>query len=162
VILVRHAMPELDPAVPHHEWRLGEAGRAAARELAVRLPRDASVVASDEPKARETAEEIAGGPVHLEPGLREVERPAAWRADYRDLARRYVAGESLEGWEPHDVVVARFAAAAEGAEVVVTHGLAMTLWLAAEGLVEDRVTFWEQIRFPDAWSALAGHLRRVH
>ncbi len=40
--------------------------------------------------------------------------------------------------------------------IVVTHGLAMTLYLG------ETVPFWEALRFPDAWSALAGHLRRVH
>ena len=38
----------------------------------------------------------------------------------------------------------------------VTHGLAMTLYLGAD------MRFWEALTFPDAWSALAGHLRRVH
>jgi 2,3-bisphosphoglycerate-dependent phosphoglycerate mutase len=143
VILVRHAMPELDPAVPHHDWHLGEAGRAAARELAAHLSRDARVVSSDEPKARETAEEL-GLPVRLDARLREVSRPAVWRDDYRALARRYVGGESLPGWEPHDAVIARFRAAAT-ADIVVTHGLAMTLFLGQDA------AFWEELRFPDAW-----------
>jgi broad specificity phosphatase PhoE len=143
VILVRHAMPELDPAVPHHDWHLGEAGRAAARELAARLPRDARVVSSDEPKARETAEEI-GLPFRLDARLREVARPAVWRDDYRAIARRYVAGETLDGWEPHDAVIARLRAAAT-ADIVVTHGLAMTVFLGQD------VAFWEELKFPDAW-----------
>jgi len=37
----------------------------------------------------------------------------------------------------------------------VPHGLAMTLFLG------ESVEFWEALKFPDAWSALAGHLRRV-
>jgi broad specificity phosphatase PhoE len=113
VILVRHAMPELDPAVPHHDWHLGPAGRAAARELAARLPRGVRVVSSDEPKARETAEEIVGL-VHIDARLREVSRPAVWREDYRALAPRYVGGESLPGWEDHAAVIARVRAAVEG------------------------------------------------
>jgi hypothetical protein len=32
----------------------------------------------------------------------------------------------------------------------------MTLFLG------ESVRFWEELRFPDAWSALAGQLRRVH
>jgi broad specificity phosphatase PhoE len=143
LILVRHAMPELDPAVPHHDWHLGPAGRAAARELGARLPREGRVVSSDEPKARETAEEL-GLPLRLDARLREVARPAVWRDDYRDLARRYVGGEAIDGWEPHDAVIARLRAAAT-ADIVVTHGLAMTLFLG------ESVSFWEELRFPDAW-----------
>lgn len=158
MILVRHALPELDPAVPPREWHLGPAGRAAARELAARLPRDAQLVSSDEPKARETAEEIVavrGGEIVVDARLREAVRPTGWDQDYRGEARRYLAGERLGGWEPRVEVAARMRAAARG-DIVVTHGLAMTLFLG------ESVAFWEQLRFPDAWSALAGHLRRVH
>jgi len=158
VILVRHAMPELIPEVPHHLWELGESGRAAARALAARLPADARIVTSDEPKARQTAEEIVavrGGTLTVDAGLREAARPATWNQDYRDDARRYVGGEQLDGWEPHAAVIERFTVAARG-DIVVTHGVAMTLYLGAG------VDFWADLRFPDAWSALAGHLHRVH
>jgi broad specificity phosphatase PhoE len=119
---------------------------------------------SDEPKARQTAEEIAaphGAAIVMDARLREVARPAAWDEGYRDTALRYVTGEALDGWEPHEAVVARMQAAATG-DVIVTHGLAMTLWLAAEGLVAAPGPFWAQLAFPAAYSALAGHLRRVH
>jgi broad specificity phosphatase PhoE len=157
VILVRHAMPEVVPGVAPHLWELGETGRAAARELATRLI-GGRVVSSDEPKALQTAEEIVavcGGEIVVDARLREATRPTAWDPEYRDSARRYVAGENLEGWEPRAAVAARVTAAARG-DVVVTHGLAMTLYLG------ESVSFWEALRFPDAWSALAGHLRRVH
>jgi broad specificity phosphatase PhoE len=156
MILVRHAMPELQPGVAPDRWGLGETGRAAARELAARLD-GRVVVSSDEPKARQTAEEIAA---HLSAELvvdaawREVRRPGDWDDGYRSRAARYVGGEALEGWEPHADVIARVTAAARG-DIVVTHGLAMTLYLG------ESVSFWEELRFPDAWSALAGHLRRV-
>jgi 2,3-bisphosphoglycerate-dependent phosphoglycerate mutase len=154
VILVRHAMPEVVPGVPPHEWELGDEGRAAARDLAARLE-PGRIVTSDEPKAVQTAEEIArGAQIVLDARLREVARPTAWRPDYRDRARRYVGGEALEGWERHADVIARVTAAARG-DIVVTHGLAMTLYLG------ESVEFWAELRFPDAWSALAGHLRRV-
>jgi hypothetical protein len=80
--------------------------------------------------------------------------PSAWDDGYREVARRNVAGEALDGWEPHAAVIERVAAAAAG-DVVVTHGLAMTLYLGAGA------RFWEELRFPDAWSALAGQLRRI-
>jgi 2,3-bisphosphoglycerate-dependent phosphoglycerate mutase len=158
VILVRHAMPELDPAAAHHDWHLGAEGRAAARALAAHLE-GGRIVSSDEPKASETADEIAavcGGSVRLDARLREATRPTGWRDDYRALAARYVGGERLAGWEDHGAVAQRVAEAVEQADIVVTHGLAMTLFLG------QSVAFWEQLRFPDAWLTLAGQLRRVH
>jgi len=161
VILVRHAMPEVVPGAPPTEWELGADGLAAARALAARLDGD-QVVSSDEPKARQTAAEIAvGRDLRLDARLREAERPGGWDPDYRARAARYVGGEALAGWEPHAAVIARVGAAARG-DIVVTHGLALTLWLASTGLVGDATRFWEELRFPDAWSALAGELRRVH
>jgi hypothetical protein len=38
LVLVRHAMPEIDPTVPAHRWRLGADGRAAARTPGPLLP----------------------------------------------------------------------------------------------------------------------------
>ena len=163
MILVRHAMPEVVPGVAPHLWELGPEGRAAARDLAGRLE-GVRVVTSDEPKALQTAEEIAaahGAELVVDPRLREAARPAAWDQAYHETARRYLAGEALEGWEPHADVVERFGAAARG-DIVVTHGLALTLWLAVRGWVGESVEFWEALTFPDAYSALAGHLRRVH
>jgi broad specificity phosphatase PhoE len=154
VILVRHAMPEVVPGVPPHDWELGPDGRAAARELARRL-QPGRVVSSDEPKALQTAEEIArGSEIVVDARWREVARPTGWEPGYRDRARRYVGGEALAGWEPHADAIARVRSATRG-DIVVTHGLAMTLYLG------QTVDFWEELRFPDAWSALAGHLRRV-
>lgn len=82
-ILVRHAMPELDPQVPPEEWLLGERGRAAARHLAGVLPAGAYLVASQEPKAVETlrqaahADADADGPVDvvLERGFGTASEP---------------------------------------------------------------------------------------
>jgi hypothetical protein len=51
VVLVRHAMPVIEPAVAPELWRLGDDGRAAARRLAGALPRAPFTVTSDEAKA---------------------------------------------------------------------------------------------------------------
>jgi broad specificity phosphatase PhoE len=151
-------MPEVVPGVAPELWELGPEGRAAARDLARHLD-GGRVVSSDEPKALQTAAEIAAHlGTELEPDarLREATRPTDWDAGYREKARRYVGGEALEGWEPHAAVIERVTSAARG-DIVVTHGLAMTLFLAPP----DPREFWAGLRFPDAWSALAGQLRRV-
>jgi broad specificity phosphatase PhoE len=163
LILVRHAMPELDPAVPAEHWRLGPEGRAAARSLRPLFTEPAYYVASDEPKAMETLQEIAGFPeVTTDPGFGEVRRPHVWSDDhdYRAAARAYVEGVCHPGWEPHaqvvnrfDAAVARHAALASASNrilVIGTHGLAPTVWLASRvPLDPDPARFWAALRFPD-------------
>ena len=163
VVLVRHAMPETQPDVPAERWRLGDDGRAAARELARALPLAAYVLTSDEPKARQTAEEVVavcGGTIAVDARVAETRRPHVWDVDFRELARQYVAGRQHSGWEPRDAVVGRFDAAirdALGASrgaplVVVNHGQALTLWLRSVGAVDDAPGFWSELAFPDAWT----------
>jgi broad specificity phosphatase PhoE len=163
VVLVRHAMPETQPDVPAERWRLGDDGRAAARELADALPRAPFALTSDEPKAQQTAEElvaICGGTLAVDARVAETRRPHVWDASFRELARQYVAGCQRPGWEPHQAVVGRFDAAVRaglGARhgaplVVVTHGQALTLWLRSVGAIDDAPRFWSELEFPDAWT----------
>ncbi|MDG4823256.1 histidine phosphatase family protein [Asanoa sp. WMMD1127] len=161
LLLVRHAMPEVDPAVAAEQWHLGPSGRAAARALQPLVPGPAYHVASSEPKAVQTVQELAGrADVTTDPALVEVRRPQTWSDQYRAVARSYVEGASPAGWEPHDQVVRRFdqavvrhaaAAAQKGRTLVVgTHGMAMTTWLASRyRLQPDPAEFWAALRFPD-------------
>lgn len=173
LVLVRHAMPAVNPEVASHLWELGDAGRAAARALAA-LHEPGYYVASDEPKALQTLQEMSGHrDVVTEPGLREVARPDRWSDDYRALAHAYVDGVCHDGWEPHAQVVARYetaitrhaqiAIARKQALIVGTHGLAPTLWLATRlRLVPTPGDFWSSLRFPDLIEVdlRAGRLRR--
>jgi 2,3-bisphosphoglycerate-dependent phosphoglycerate mutase len=163
LILVRHAMPELDPAVPAERWHLGPEGRAAARSLRALMPEPGYYVASDEPKATETLQEVAGfGEVATDRGFGEVRRPHVWSDDYdyRTVARAYVEGVDHAGWEPRDQVVNRFGAAvarhaalasARNQTLVIgTHGLAPTVWLATVlPLDPSPAQFWAALGFPD-------------
>ncbi|MCY1143341.1 histidine phosphatase family protein [Actinoplanes sp. Pm04-4] len=156
VILVRHAMPEVDPGVPPRLWHLGAAGEAAARALTPALPADAVLVASTEPKAAETLQAAAPGRAVLRnAGFDEVHQPAEWRDDHRERARAYVEGTSHPDWEPQPEVAARFTAAIArhaGARplVVASHGLAITCWLAAQQLLtQPPGVFWAALTFPD-------------
>jgi broad specificity phosphatase PhoE len=163
LILIRHAMPEIDPQVPAERWHLGDEGRAAARSLRPLVAQPAYYVASTEPKAVETLQEIAGDlDVHLDSGFAEVGRPHFWRDDddYRALAGAYVDGVRHEGWEAHNQVIHRFdvavarhagiAAARHSTVVIGTHGLAPTIWLASRCSLRPSPTqFWQALRFPD-------------
>src|SRR6185312_3169119 len=163
VILVRHAMPDIRRGVAPALWGLSEASREDCVLLAHALPDGLSptIFASDEPKARETAEIIGlrrGLQVALDTGFREVDRPTAWDDDYRIAAASYLANGLRDGWEPRDSVVRRFGrsvlaalnATEHGTTVIVNHGLALSLWLAALADI-DLVPFWQALTLPDAW-----------
>jgi broad specificity phosphatase PhoE len=155
--LVRHAMPAVDPATDPATWELGAGGRASARRLGVALAAGAMRVASDEPKAWQTLAPDGERRVIRASRLGEVRRTEAFSDDFRRVRRQYVGGARIDGWEPREHVVARFAAAVAEARqiagdrdlVIATHGMAMTLWLASELGLPDPVQFWDDLRFPD-------------
>jgi broad specificity phosphatase PhoE len=162
LFVVRHALPDTDPAVAPEHWPLGDESREAARRLACALPRDPLVLSSDETRAEHTATElvaIRGGRVEMDARLREAHRPSRWYADYLERASRYVLGQTYDGWEPHETVARRFDVAVQIALstrrgrplVIVSHGLAITLWLQSVGAVPDVGAFWNALTFPDAW-----------
>jgi len=154
ILLVRHAMPALDPETEPAEWDLAPEGVAAARLLGPLLPADAVLVSSDEPKALSTLAAAAPGrPVIAEPGLREVERP---REPFdREARLAYVAGRPPDGWEESAAVAARVEAVvarhrhATRPLVLGGHGMAFTTWLVSRGLVRDPAGFWSSLRLPD-------------
>lgn len=165
LVLIRHAMPMLDQTVPPERWQLGDDGRAAARAITAVLPGLPRYwLASEEPKAYQTAETIAqyagDGPVVRDVRVGEVQRPPTWTDNYRQLARAYLEGSRHPGWEPHAAVSARFeaaiatyairAAAAGRTLSVVTHGLAPTVWLIGRIGLSDPGNFWASLSFPDA------------
>src|SRR5207249_8001923 len=82
LILVKHAMPQVDVETPAHEWRLGPVGVAGAGAIATSLGRryvPSRIVASQEPKATQTGA-IIGERLHLPlvmaEGLHEHDRRA--------------------------------------------------------------------------------------
>ena len=163
--LVRHSGVTVRPERPGAEWHLSREGRAAADALAneQRWAELDALHTSPEPKATSTAQRIAarhGLPIRIERDLREVEG-RAWteQAEYREQVRRYLAGEAVDSWEAEQEVQRRVRACIEaimerhsGRDVaVVTHGLALTVYLA--GLLEldaaAAYEMWAGIRFPD-------------
>ena len=161
VILVRHAMPNVERGVASRLWGLSESSREDCVLLAHALPGPvASIWTSDEPKARETGEVIGlrlGLPVQVDHAFAEVDRPEIWDRDYREVAAAYLRGVVEPGWEDPQVVVRRFGAGVSNAVaappanvVVVNHGLAMTLWLSSQTQF-DAEPWWRALTLPDAW-----------
>jgi broad specificity phosphatase PhoE len=159
LLLVRHAMPAVDPAADPSAWPLSSQGLAASRLLARVLPASALLVASDEPKAWQTLDPDGSRPVKRDSRLAEVRRREAFSDDFREARRSYVSGSQIAGWEPRAEVARRFGdavrdAAAQGAGrdvVIASHGMAMTVWLSRAVLLADPGEFWEEMqrRFPD-------------
>jgi broad specificity phosphatase PhoE len=169
--LVRHAMPQIDPAADPATWPLGAGGRAAARQLSRRLPAGAFLVASDEPKAWQTLDPGGERGVPQDARLREVRRTEEFNDDFRRVRRSYVSGAVIAGWEPQIEVACRFAAAIEAATdhaggrdvVVASHGMAMTVWLTQAISLPEPGEFWAGLRYPDllAVDLRAGSVTRL-
>ena len=94
VLLVRHAMPEVDPSVDGTLWPLTDEGRAASRALGRRLApmlADGVVIAGDERKMVETADALVGeiptASTRTEPRVGEAYRPWVGDGDYAEIAR---------------------------------------------------------------------------
>lgn len=159
LIVVRHAAPAASEDRAPETWELTAAGVVAARALAERLPADAVLVASPEPKALQTL--APAGPVQVDARFAEVVRTRErWHDDFCERRRRYVEGAAEPGWERPVDVAARFDAgvrehrerAGDRPLVVGTHGMALTTWLVAVGALrrEDAGAFWAALGFPDA------------
>jgi broad specificity phosphatase PhoE len=159
LFLVRHAMPAFGPHVPAAAWELSPDGGREARALAQALPVGALLIASREPKARQTLE--PAGLVCTDERFNEVRRDEPYEGDFPvTYARRraYVTGTDYAGWEPRDQVTARFAegvrswtAQADGRPLVIaSHGMAMTLWLTTVASLADPGAFWADLRLPSS------------
>lgn len=161
MLLVRHSAPKVDPSVPSEEWRLSEKGRRRCGPLAERLARHYPriLLASTEPKARETAELVApalGLEVQLSDGVRETaRRTVGWLAPeeidrgIRKLFER--PGEVVFGEESAEAALARFEAAIAGLSepaVVITHGTVLSLY-AAPRIGRNVYELWRSLELPD-------------
>jgi broad specificity phosphatase PhoE len=170
LILVRHAMPDAIPEVAPEHWSLSAEGSAAARALVAALPLRAHPVSSAEPKAWETLGGAANGVVR-DPRFNEVSRVGEpWHTNFRELRRAYVEGTRHPRWEPQEQAAGRFGAALAAAQqdagdlpvVVATHGMVMTTWLLATGVLQpsEAGEFWAGLRFPDCHVLDGGRLVR--
>ncbi|WP_309129262.1 histidine phosphatase family protein [Microbacterium sp.] len=159
ITLVRHAMPVVDVAVDPAAWSLSAEGAAAASAL--HLATDAVAVSSPELKALQTvalARGVATDEVAVDARFREVDRVEAVHDGFREARRAWVTGvldSRHEGWEHPDAAARRFheGLLAHPAEhlVVGTHGMVLTAWMVARGLVAPgapAAAFWEALGLP--------------
>jgi broad specificity phosphatase PhoE len=165
LILVKHARPRVVDHLPSHEWVLSEEGRAACGPLAEAVGRHEPgvIVASEEPKARQTGELLAGAlaaPFESAAGLEEHDRsnvPMMPSREFLSLLalffkepRRLVLGrETAEQAEERfvaaiDSLLGRFP---EKNIAVVTHGTVLSLFAARHG-VGDPFLLYRKLGLP--------------
>jgi broad specificity phosphatase PhoE len=168
LILVKHAMPQVDVDTPAHLWRLRPEGAAAAGTLALRILaryQPSKVVASVEPKATETGSIIAERlrlPFATAEGLHEHDRRgvgflgrAKFAARIHDLFEQ--PDQVVFGSESATDALTRFATAVDraiaedasggGDVVVVSHGTVISLFVATRSDV-DGENLWATLGLP--------------
>lgn len=164
LILIKHAKPEVIPAIPSEQWRLGDKGRATCGPLADKLKclSLASIHTSIEPKARETADLIGaalGVPVYAAIDLHEHDRSNEPHMDTREfislMALLFKEPErQVLGLETADEAFTRFAAAVDKIlatsdvdQAIVSHGTVIALF-AQRRLKMDGFALWRQMSQP--------------
>jgi broad specificity phosphatase PhoE len=165
LILVKHSLPAIDPATPAETWPLSAEGRRRCGPLAALLAPDqpSAIVASQEPKATETAAIVAGRlgvPFETFPGLHEhVRTNVGWlgAAAFAETVARCVArpDELVFGQETANQARDRFAAAVgcvlarhpSGSVAVVAHGTVISLFVAARAGL-DPFALWRRLGLP--------------
>jgi len=165
LLIIKHARPAVNPAMPPEQWPLSDEGRAAAAKLADALRAFAirQIFHSDEVKSIETAAVISS----------KLNMPFEFRADIHEHDRSNVphmrSGEFISHIElffrkPDELVLgketanecsARFRKAIDaiiaehdhGDIAVVTHGTAMALYLAQLGAGKP-FDIWRRMGLP--------------
>ncbi|HYO09722.1 MAG TPA: histidine phosphatase family protein [Tepidisphaeraceae bacterium] len=165
LVLIKHASPLVVPGTPPERWQLSDKGRESCAALAeaVRPHAPGVIVASEEPKATETAELVAQAlavPVETAPGLHEHDRsnvphmrPGEFISHVELFFRR--PRELVLGRESAEQCAQRFEQAvdavlsrhAEQSVAIVTHGTVLALFVARHG---DRKPFelWRELGLP--------------
>lgn len=164
--LVRHGRPAVSADQPSTDWPLHPAAHVDVAALRTTAPwSDTAVwISSPESKARQTAELLTDAPVAVDARLHEAVR-RTWIDDTDDFRRAVLTSfaqpdrPAVDGWEPLGRTRDRLVAAVVGAAhdhptrdvVLVGHGTAFTVLVAA---ILDRtcdVAAWQTMRMPDHW-----------
>lgn len=166
LLLVKHSLPDIDPGVAAHHWRLADEGRRRCTALAELLSayHPTVVVSSTEPKAAETAAIVAANlsiPLETEADLHEHDRSnvahLSQEAFQHAVARLFAQpGELVFGNETAAQAQRRFEGAIDrllarhpGKTVaVVTHGTVISLFVAARCSGVDGYALWKQLGLP--------------
>lgn len=164
--IVRHAPVTVDPHRALADWKLAPGAEASVRDLILGIDpaRLRRVVSSREGKARKTDRIIAAGlnlPVQVVDGLEEHHRlkedhvadGVAFRQSVAEFFGR--PDHLVFGQETASEALGRFQGAiqrlleeTENDQLVVSHGMVMSLFLASAGNGTP-LALWSDLKFPD-------------
>jgi broad specificity phosphatase PhoE len=165
LLLIKHASPYVIPGTPTEEWKLSDKGRESCTPLAEKLRehQPSIIYASEEPKARETAELLAeklNVPVQTAADLHEHDRsnvPHMRSGEFISHMELFFRrpDENVLGRESADEALGRFETAIDeiiaqhptGNIAIVSHGTVIALFLAKH---TDRRPFdlWREMGLP--------------
>ncbi len=172
LVLVKHSLPEIDPAVPAKDWHLSEEGCVRSRILGEELDRyDLDlVISSIELKAMETAEIVSGllkVPMEIIEGLHEHVRENVGfleKERFEQSIRRFYEqpADRVFGDESADSAYDRFSKTVYGLSdrfprlnmAIVTHGTVISLFVSRISELEP-FALWKQLGLP-SWVVLSG------
>ena len=165
LILVKHSLPQIDPAVPAAQWLLAPEGQRRSHLLAQQLAayQPARICSSPEPKAHQTAQLIAqtwGVQTDIINGLEEHHRSSAGyleQGEFRRAVQDFFAKphEHVFGEETAQEAYHRFHLAithimkeeTTDTRIVVAHGTVITLFVCAHN-PGDAFGFWQKLGLP--------------
>ena len=171
LILVKHALPQIDPTVPANQWRLSEEGQHFSQGLAQKLTQYELdlIVSSVEPKAIETAYIVATTlekRVEVVEGLHEHDRDNVGFLEKKkfeaSVAQFFNQPDLLTfGNETANQAHHRFSRAVMGIIekypdkniALVTHGTVLTLFVSRLVGIEP-FAFWKDLELP-SWVVLS-------
>ena len=166
LILMRHSLPDINPELPSHHWKLSDEGQRRCEPLAESLAKYHldKIFTSIEPKANETGQilsQLLNRPFQIADGLHEHERD---NVEFFKSTRGFEAviaeffarpNELVFGRETADQAHQRFSTAIDALTerhkdndlAVVTHGTVMTLFVSRITGVKP-FTFWQCLDLP--------------
>lgn len=164
LLLIKHARPQVDPAVSSEHWRLSDEGREKSAVLAqvLRGYDFGSIISSSEPKAVETAEilgKILAKPVRTGNDLFEHDRSNVPHMESREFISmmalffkepdRLVLGNETadEAYDRFGAAVDEIVSAEKGDVAIVTHGTVLALF-AAHRAGQDPFAVWRRMGLP--------------
>ena len=166
LILIKHASPQVDPALPPEQWPLSEEGKVRCETLAQQVGAYSPgvVVCSEEMKAAETGRIVAerlGVPHRTAPDLHEHDRsnvPQLRSAEFISMIELLFRrrGERVLGNETAVAALSRFRSALdevlaeqpEGNVAVVSHGTVIALLLEKLDRTRKGFDVWRAMKNP--------------
>src|SRR5688500_8810934 len=165
LILIKHASPFVVPGTPPEEWKLSDKGKDSCVPLAeaLREHQPAVIIASDEPKAQETAQ-LVGAHLNVAmetaPDLHEHDRsnvPHMRSGEFISHIELFFRrpDELVLGRESADDVLSRIEKAIDGViarhtsgnVAIVTHGTVLALFVA-EHSNKTPFDLWRNLALP--------------